>query len=239
MAQIQTQYAEQALLGERGYHNVAELGSIRQLPKIDVHRLLQEDSAVANLGVPFRFGYATEVNYDLSNSGSWYEITDGKVWKLRIKSPEAFSINLIFDDLVLPEGGEMYLYNEDRTMVYGPVTSQNYDGTGNFSTDLIQGDLITLELFEPLRSKGISRLSISKVIHGYKNMFNTPNDFGDALACHNNVNCAAFTDWENESNSTAMVLLADNTSVCSGALLNNTCGDMTPNFLTAFHCIDT
>ena len=175
MAQIQTQYAEQALLGERGYHNVAELGSIRQLPKIDVHRLLQEDSAVANLGVPFRFDYATEVNYDLSNSGSWYEITE-----LRIKSPEAFSINLIFDDLVLPKGGEMYLYNEDRTMVYGPVTSQNYGETGNFSTELIQGDLITLELFEPLSSNGISRLSISKVIHGYKNMFNTPNNFGDA-----------------------------------------------------------
>lgn len=192
MAQIQTQYAEQALVGERGYYNVAELGSVRQLPKIDVHKLLQEDSASANLGVPFRFGYAAEVNYDLDNSGSWYEIPEGKVWKLRIKSPEAFSINLIFDDLVLPEEGEMYLYNKDRTMVYGPVTSQNYDGSGYFSTDLIQGDLITLELFEPLSSKGISRLSISRVIHGYKNMFNTPNNFGDALACHNNVNCNDF-----------------------------------------------
>ncbi|WBL42745.1 T9SS type A sorting domain-containing protein [Algoriphagus halophytocola] len=240
VAQIQTQYAEQALLGERGYFNVAESGSISLVPKVDVQKLLQEDSLEANQAVPFRFGYAVDVNYDLNNSGSWYEITEGKVWKFRIQSPEAFSINLIFDDLVLPEGGEMYLYNEDRTMVYGPITSQNYDGgSGYFSTDLIQGDLITLELFEPLSSKGISRLSIFKVIHGYKNMFNTPNNFGDALACHNNVNCAAFSAWENESNSVAMVLLADNTRVCSGALLNNTCGDMTPNFLTAFHCIDT
>lgn len=165
LAQIQTQYADQALMGERGYFNVTESGPINRLPKLDVVKLLEEDSLEANLAIPFRFGYAVDVNYNLNNSGSWYEIPEGKVWKLRIHAPEAFSINLIFDDLDLPEGGEMYLYNGNRTMVFGPITSQNYDDPGYFSTDLIQGDLITLELFEPLSSKGISRISISKVIH--------------------------------------------------------------------------
>ena len=35
-----------------------------------------------------------------------------------------------------------------------------------------------------------------------------------------------------------MILLANNTRHCSGVLINNECQDFTPNFLTAFHCVD-
>ncbi len=77
LGQIQTQYADQALMGERGYFNVTESGPINRLPKLDVVKLLEEDSLEANLAIPFRFGYAVDVNYNLNNSGSWYEIPEG------------------------------------------------------------------------------------------------------------------------------------------------------------------
>ena len=35
-----------------------------------------------------------------------------------------------------------------------------------------------------------------------------------------------------------MLLLSDATRFCSGALLNNICQNLVPNFLTAFHCLD-
>jgi lysyl endopeptidase len=35
-----------------------------------------------------------------------------------------------------------------------------------------------------------------------------------------------------------MLLLDNGTRFCSGTLLNNACEDLTPNFLTAFHCVD-
>lgn len=237
-AQIQTQYAQHALLGERGVFGVPQRGVLQQLPKIDVSVLLQEDSLEANMSVPFRFGQAMEVDYTLENTGTWSDILGGRVWKLDVHSQGAYSINFIFDGLALPDGGKLYLYNQERTMVYGPITRDNRGESSQFGTDLIKGEMVTLELFEPKTAYNTTQLRIVKAIHGYKNMFNTPNNFGDALGCHNNVNCPAFAGWKPQSNSVAMVLLADGTRVCSGALLNNTCQDLTPNFLTAFHCID-
>lgn len=238
MAQVQAKFSTTSLLSERGIFDSPKSAPTIDIPKVDISRFLQEDSIQAPLGVPFRFGYDTDVDYTPENLGVWLEKADGRIWKLNIRSQGAYSINLIFDELILPDSSQLYIYNGDRTMLYGPITSQNINEGVGFGTDLIQGDLITLELFEPKEAKARSKLRIAKVIHGYKDVFNTPNNFGDALGCHNNVSCNDFSDWHNQSNSVAMVLLANNTRMCSGALLNNICGDMVPNFLTAFHCID-
>lgn len=82
-----------------------------------------------------------------------------------------------------------------------------------------------------------------KVIHAYKNVFNTDfpgvtPGFGASAPCHNNINCEVGHNWQDVSNSVAMVLLANNTRHCSGVLLNNSCQNLTPYFLTAFHCVD-
>src|SRR5690606_7273057 len=124
-------------------------GAMKQFPKVDVFSLQQEDSLQASMGsVPFRFGYALEANYTLQNDGTWFDISNGRVWKLDILSQGAYSMNFIFEDLFLPEGGELYLYNQDRTMVYGPISNKNSGDSDVFGTDLIQGDMISLELFE-------------------------------------------------------------------------------------------
>jgi hypothetical protein len=95
---------------------------IKSMPSFDVKELLKEDSLHKGLDVPFRFGKGFNVDYSLKD-GKWTKTNDGRIWNLQIHSKGAYSINLIFDELYLPEGGELYLYNQNRSVVYGPITS--------------------------------------------------------------------------------------------------------------------
>lgn len=48
--------------------------------------------------IPPRFGIGNKVNLNLDNSGSWTSTNDGgRVWRLKIHSPGAKSLNFIFD----------------------------------------------------------------------------------------------------------------------------------------------
>lgn len=87
---------------------------------------------------------------------------------------------------------------------------------------MIAGDEVIIQLIEPDVSKGGSSLRISRVVHGYKNMF--PFQGGMALraagSCNNDVAC--YSSWTLESGGVALVLLSTGTSICTGSLLNNT-----------------
>jgi lysyl endopeptidase len=56
--------------------------------------------------------------------------------------------------------------------------------------------------------------------------------------CHINVACPQGAAYQDQANSTAMVLLPNQTEWCSSTLLNNTCNNFRPYMLTAFHCLD-
>lgn len=117
------------------------------------------------------------------------------------------------------------------------MSKNDVSASGIFATDLIKGQTAILELFEPAQRAGETSVELSRVVHGDKNMF-TPMNYGDAdQGCTIDVRCAGNL-YENASGGAAMVLLADGTRICSGSLLNNGCADFTPNFLTAFHCLD-
>ena len=125
-------------------------------------------------------------------------------------------------------------------MVYGPVTEKQNLTEGFFLTDLIAGDEIIIQLLEPANSKETSNLSISRVVHAYKNMFPfdpMSSQRAATLTCYYDVAC--YSAWMSESDAVALVLLSDGTSWCTGSLLNNTAQNFRPFFLTAFHCIDT
>lgn len=106
-----------------------------------------------------------------------------------------------------------------------------------YATDVIADSLCILEYFEPASSYG-GRLNISKVIHGYKVLIPPPNEGGRSADCHIDINCPPGDDWCVEKRSVARILCNNNTSVCSGVLLNNTKENLQPYLLTAFHCGD-
>ena len=67
-----------------------------------------EDAINDNLPMPWRFGYMHSVDYGL-NDGEWHTLENGdRIWRLLITSRDALTLNFIFDDFYMPEGGYIF-----------------------------------------------------------------------------------------------------------------------------------
>jgi len=220
-------------------HNAGGDAPTLFLPPVDVAYYLAED-ARAPKDAPYRFGAPQDVHLTLDNSGRWEDLPDGgRLWRLRIVSRGAFSINLLYDRFDLPDGATLYLYNDDHSQVIGAFTRANNWMDGTFCTQPVAGDAVTLEYYEPAALRGQGEISISRVVHAYRNLFGrerTLDDYGDSGTCNNNVNCPASAAWQDQKRGVAMIV-DGGLRACTGALINNTANDFRPYFLTANHCL--
>jgi Trypsin-like peptidase domain len=216
---------------------------VAQMPSINRARMITEDSLEATKGEPLRFGVPFDVHYNMNNSGLWVTLPDGsRLWRLRIECPEAFSINLIYDRFWLPPGAELFLYNEDQSMVLGAFTEQNNKPHEQFATGLLKGDVCIVEYHEPAGVNRPGIVSIERVVSGYRNLFDSDElkdalDFGSSGSCNNNVNCPEGALWQSDNNSVALITTSGGFRLCSGALVNNVRQDLKPYLLTANHCL--
>jgi hypothetical protein len=97
--------------------------SMESMPSVNVDFLIQADELEKGMVKPFRFGYALNVNLNLENSGTWETLENGdKIWRLKIFSKGAYSINLIFDNFWLPEKSQFFVSNEEQDMILGAFT---------------------------------------------------------------------------------------------------------------------
>jgi len=222
------------------FSKILEVAPEIKMPSFDLSSLLNEDEITKNLNIPYRFGKGFDVNYSLSD-GLWTKNENGSVWLMKVTSSGAFSLNFIFNELNLPEGSELFIFSYDGSMVYGPVTSkQNLIDNQLFLTDVIKGESVILYLYVPLNKEGATKLSISKIVHGYKNIYTSLFASGakdGSGSCEQDIIC--YPSWKNESDGVGMVLLSSGDSWCTGSLLNNTAQDFKAYFLTAFHCVDS
>lgn len=209
------------------------------MPPIYLSKLQREDKQDEENGQPPRFGKKFDVQLNLNNSGLWEILPNGnRLWRLHIHCPNALSINLVFNDFWLPEGGKLFIYNEEQTHILGAFTAQNNKGNRNFGTGLIYGEAVILEYYEPQKVANQGSIQIAQIVHGYRYIqLNPPQQrgFGDSGACNINVICPEGDDWRNEIKSVALMLMVNR--ICSGALINNTRRDGMPLFLTANHCL--
>lgn len=212
------------------------------MPSYDKQLQAYEDSINdANKVGPWRFGYNHHVNLGLSNAGNWINLPNGdRVWRIGIKSKDALSMNLIFDDFFMPQGAYVHVFNPDFSSINGAYASHNNNIENTLGTELVEGDKIIVEYFEPAAVQGQGRLNIGTVTHGYRKLsiytqqlIKALNSSGD---CNIDVLCPLGLGWENQINSVAMIVSGGN-GICTGALINNTCEDGTPYFLTANHCL--
>ena len=226
-------------------HQVSASIEVKEMPGVDTEALLREDESAPE-DEPYRFGYGFDVSYSLQNSGAWDKLPDGsKLWRLKLISQSAYSINLIYDNFWLPEGAKFFIYNNDKSMVIGAFTSRNNKPHGKFATGLVKGDKIILEYYEPAHVTRAGDISISRVVHVYRDFFNgmskrhlkKTTGFGDSEDCNNNVHCPEAEDWQDEVRSVGMIVLGDGTRLCTGSLLNNVNENYAPYFLTANHCL--
>jgi hypothetical protein len=214
----------------------------KTLPSFDLKTIEDEDKINDNsFDRPWRFGYMHSVDYGFED-GQWDILENGdRIWRILINSPEALSLNFIFDNLYIPKGASLYLYNDQKTDLLGAYTEkQNQDG-GILGTWLVQGDSVWIEYYEPQNVVGQGTLHIAKATHGYRNAdtFNQAKGLNDSGNCNLDVDCSIGDDWEElkEHNKRSVgILLSGGSGFCTGALINNTQNDGTPYFLTADHC---
>ena len=129
-----------------------DLNISKIMPPVDTNKLLEEDKELEGLDVPFNFGYLIDVNYTLSD-GTWENVNNKKIWSMKVLSKGAYSINFTFSELKLSSDAELYIFNPEGTMVYGPVTKEQNIDDGIFITDLISGDEAIIQIIEPINTK--------------------------------------------------------------------------------------
>ncbi len=237
-AQVETKY----YLKRGKAHNIFKYSRkntvVKTMPPFDLEKMRKEDAELEGEDVPYRFGKGFDIYYSFDD-GLWEDVEGGRVWTISFKSEKALSLNFVFENFYLPEGASLYIENQDETVLYGPVTSdalsKKYD---TFLTDIIPGDQSTIYLFEPSEKKGESKLTVKRVVHGYRGIVFDEyyGTIGSSSSCNHDVAC--LPTYEKESNAVALVLLSDGDELCSGSLLMNTNLTFEPYFLTAFHCID-
>ena len=202
------------------------------MPSIDTNILFEEDSN-RQPGNPERYAYGFDVDINLFEQGHAEQLDNGdKVWRLRIGSDNAIGMKLYFNQFYLPQGSTLAIYTDY-------MVDELYDSSINhedqeFSHRLLQGDVITIEYFEPANTIENALLNISTVYHAYKDILGFyPSD--QERNCGVNVAC---DNGEFEDQINSVIFLDMNGYICSAALINNTSFDLTPYVLTAYHCVD-
>lgn len=213
----------------------------RLFPQPDIATLQAEDVETAVKGDgPWRFGFNNETNLNMDNAGTWINLADGgKIWLLQVTCENALTVNLTFDNLTIPEGNELFVYNTDKSFILGKFTAYHlYEK--QLGTELVPGNTAIIEYYIPAENNALeASLTLSKVTHGYRTAQEFQEKaFNSSGSCNMNVNCPDGAPWVNERNSTVMLVSGSN-GFCTGALINNTLNDGKPYVLTANHCYST
>lgn len=215
------------------------------LPDFDLKKIQKEDE-INDLrrDIPWRFGYEHSVSYGLDNAGVWKNLPNGgRIWVASFESEGAKTLNFIFDQFYLPEGGTLYFYNEDRTDLLGAYTHTQNSDEMVFGSWLVDGDHVFVEYYEPSAHIGEGYLNISQVVHGYRSASQNKNlqkALNDSGACNLDVDCPIGDDYEELKDhlkkSVALIVVGGG-GFCTGTLINNTTNNGARYFLTANHCL--
>lgn len=208
------------------------------LPALDTTALLQYDN---NKSAPFRYGVVKNVSIDLKSLATKTNTPDGgTLWRYKIESENDKSIGLFFSTYIVPDGAELYLYNEDYTVVKGAFTSINMRDDQEFTIGDFPGKYTIVEYYEPVNVTFEGSLIISSIGEAYIDIFGTKSKNTDSDGFIG-VNCDEGKNWQEQKHSVLRYTFNDGTYsyLCSGALINNTTNDAKSYFLTANHCIST
>ncbi|WP_165044597.1 trypsin-like peptidase domain-containing protein [Dysgonomonas sp. ZJ709] len=216
---------------------------------VDKARLDKEDEMAKQIGTPMRIAILYPLFLDAISIGKWDVLSNSKkTWKLTIEAPKSHGVTVRYDDFYIPQGGTLYVYNEDSsydTKVYAHKSNPN---GGFYSTETLSGDKITLEYVTSSDQTEMPRFQISSIGYKYRDLsdvFVTPDSklrsFNDSRnVCIPNINCPEGDEWQNQKKGVVRLLttIGSSTYFCSGTLVNNANKDKTPYLLSAYHCFN-
>ncbi|MBW8809494.1 MAG: hypothetical protein JF591_11805 [Lysobacter sp.] len=232
------------------HSNVTPLDKValRTMPAVNVDKLKAEDRLRDKRGDIPRFAFPMTVDMTPLNSGVW-ETLDAEhvVWRQRVRSDKAMSLNFGFTQYYMPAGGRMLIYpatqekGGDRDLIR-EYTDRDNNELGQLWTAIVPGQEAVIEVVVPRASAGQLKLHLTKVNHDYvgfgplaRRMAEASGEKGVSGSCNVDVACPDGT-----ANSTIVrsvgVYSKNGSLACTGSLVNNTANNKKMYFLTAHHC---
>ena len=190
---------------------------------------------------PYRYAELEDVDLDIKKSGLQTLLPDGsKLWRFRINSPLGKSLQVIFSKYLVPEGAELYLYNDDYSTVRGAYTEMNITENLLFVTGDFPGNYVIIEYYEPYGVDFEGEVIIGSVGQAYIDILNPKSGNVDEDGFIG-INCDEGKPFQNQKHAVCRYSFNDGqySYLCTGSLINNVNNDGTPYFLTASHCIST
>ena len=216
---------------------VQDLDTVQKVSMVpvDVAALKAEDARRAETGEKaLRYAATLKVNITPETDGTWERI-DGEwlLWRLRIHSDGARSLNFGFSEYFMPGRGRLFIYSPDRKSVYRAFTADDNESHGQLWTPPVFGQDTVLEVTIPEDQRAQLRLHLGSVNHDYRG-FGQP-DMEKSGACNIDTVCP-ISDPFNDQERAVGVISTGGGTFCSGSLVNNTANDARPFFMTANHC---
>ena len=203
---------------------------IVETPFVDVAKVLEQDR-ITNRKMP-RIAIKQDINYT-ERDGKITEYSNYFLWEMVLHSENAKSMSVRFDNTFLPKKAIMFLYNEETRFVVGPITRLAFQN-GTFRSDYLNGEKINISIFIPkLKHQNLNQsIYISSFDYGIFQFKLYDNDFNTSGPC--NINFVCDGGWQCQGESVCKIIHSN--GICTGALINNDCCDLTPYILTANHC---
>jgi hypothetical protein len=188
----------------------------------------------------YKFAYKFITDFDRDNSGAAFRLADGTlVWRLRIRSAGALSVNVLFTEFELPQGARLFLYNPAQTQILGAFDHLNNSETGILPVAPVWGDEIIVEYQEPPLAPFAGRLRLGEVNHAYRNLSSyEPGGDSKDHWCMPGANCLDIGGKGDSLARSAVLITIDGTRACTAAMVNNAAADGRPLMLTASHCLN-
>ncbi|MBU1074446.1 trypsin-like peptidase domain-containing protein, partial [bacterium] len=217
-------------------HDVSPLASVQlfRADTVDHDVAKLEDLQAEGLGLPPRFAVPQETFITPDTHGTWERLDESTMlWRLRVGSSGALSLNLGFARYAMPAGGRLLIYPADGSAAAIAFDDADNKAHGELWTPLVESAELVVEVELPVKAVALLELELTAVNTGYRK-------FGDmfpekAGTCNIDVVCAEGDDWRDDIQSVA-VYQRSGSWACTGVMVNNTADDETPYFLTADHC---
>jgi lysyl endopeptidase len=216
----------------------AEASSVAtiEMPALDFNELELEDEQRFLDGLAPRYAVPFDAYATPDSNGTWEDLGDGRLlWRLRVTSPNAVSINFGFTGYDMPQGGQLYIHATDNTADIRAFTAADNDAHGELWTPPVPGSDVTLEVTIPAERRDELGLELGFINLGYRGFHSKDDGFGESGSCNVDVVCPEGDDWRDEI-ATVGVISTGGSTFCTGFMVNNTAEDGTPFFMTADHC---
>lgn len=216
-------------------------------------------------GTPAEIGFPRDIEpsakgQDLSRDLQWLSLEEnGEVASISFESPGAAALRLGLSlRKRLPDAIEFRFFRPgdetaiaisgghiNATIERNRAADRDEPGTGIYWSPVVEGERISLEVYAPrgidtsdlgIYSQTISHMLVSPAGTGPRDL---ETRIGESGSCNLDVTC--YPEWNALSRAVARMVFtkAGSSYLCSGTLLSDVPGSLTPHFLTASHCISS